>query len=258
VRRRPGRELHGRPGSPFDAGRPLSVATGDFNGDGATRHRGANESPSPNDVSILLGTPPPALSVGDVSHEEGNAGTTDYSFEVTRTGDTSAAASVHYASADGTASASGGDYLPTSGELRFAAGELTKTVHVAVRGDIALEADERFFLRLSDPSGATIADGEGVGTIRNDDLSPNAPCTITGTNGADVLHGSAGDDVICAGNGNDRLYGEGGRDVLVAGNGDDRLEGGDGSDLLLGGNGKDTLIGGAGNDTLRGARARTR
>ena len=132
----------------------------------------------------------------------------------------------------------------------------SKRVSVAVRGDTAPEPDEQFFLRLSAASNASIADGEGTGTIQNDDLSPHAPCTITGTNRADVLHGTAGDDVICAGNGDDRLYGGGGRDVLIGGNGDDRLEGGEGSDLLLGQNGKDELRGDAGNDTLWGGQGK--
>ena len=33
-------------------------------------------------------------------------------------------------------------------------------------------ADETFFLNLSNPANATIADGQGVGTITNDDTTP--------------------------------------------------------------------------------------
>jgi hypothetical protein len=40
---------------------------------------------------------------------------------------------------------------------------------VSVIGDVVPEADETFFVNLSAPSGATIGDGQGQGTIVNDD-----------------------------------------------------------------------------------------
>ncbi len=79
-----------------------------------------------------------------------------------------------------------------------------------------------------------------------------ALCTITGTNRADTLTGTPGDDVICGGNGKDTINGLGGNDILVGGNGKDVLNGGDGNDTILGGNGKDQETGGAGADVLRG------
>ena len=38
-----------------------------------------------------------------------------------------------------------------------------------MRSDRKREADEVFFVNLSNANGATIADGQGAGTIRNDD-----------------------------------------------------------------------------------------
>ena len=38
-----------------------------------------------------------------------------------------------------------------------------------LRGDRTIEGDETFFVNLSRPSNATIADAQGVGTIKNDD-----------------------------------------------------------------------------------------
>jgi len=38
-----------------------------------------------------------------------------------------------------------------------------------VNGDVANEPDETFTVNLSNPTGATIADGQGLGTIGNDD-----------------------------------------------------------------------------------------
>ena len=65
-------------------------------------------------------------------------------------------------------------------------------------------------------------------------------CTISGTEGNDVLEGTEEDDVICGLGGNDKIMGLGGNDTL---------RGGDGKDTLKGGEGDDTLDGGAGTDT---------
>jgi hypothetical protein len=40
---------------------------------------------------------------------------------------------------------------------------------VAVKGDKLKEKTEAFFLNLGNPLNATIADGQGVGTIKDDD-----------------------------------------------------------------------------------------
>jgi len=42
-------------------------------------------------------------------------------------------------------------------------------VNVAVRGDLTIEPNETFFVNLSAPVNAAIADGQGIGTITNDD-----------------------------------------------------------------------------------------
>ena len=75
---------------------------------------------------------------------------------------------VKYATANGTAQA-GSDYVAKSGVLTFAAGQLARTVSVAVRGDRVKEGNETFYVNLSGPSGATLLDGQGLGTIGNDD-----------------------------------------------------------------------------------------
>jgi hypothetical protein len=95
-------------------------------------------------------------------------------------------------------------------------------------------------------------------------------CTITGTDGDDVLVGTEGADVICGlggddilvggqgpdvlhgGGGHDRLYGQADGDTLIGSRGADLLYGGPGDDVLYGGQGADRLYGQAGNDRLRG------
>jgi hypothetical protein len=56
--------------------------------------------------------------------------------------------------------------------LAFGPGETSKTIKVKVNGDRGYEPDENFYVRLSNPSNATIARAEAVGTILNDDNKP--------------------------------------------------------------------------------------
>lgn len=133
------------------------------------------EIPIPNDVnSLAVGH----LSISDASVVEGNSGTRNLVFTVTRSGDTSGAASVEYGvDLDGTAAAS--DLAPgavLSGTLDFAAGETTKTITVAVKGDTVVEANETLSVRLYPLSGNIVVDDDtATGTILNDDLPNQAP-----------------------------------------------------------------------------------
>ena len=100
-------------------------------------------------------------------------------FTVTRTGDLSGAFDVYYATANGSAAAPGDYTAVATTPLHFAAGETTKTVSVAVVGDLLQESAETFLVNLSSVTGATIADGIGVGTIQDNE----ARLTATGRTG---------------------------------------------------------------------------
>ncbi|WP_141243668.1 calcium-binding protein, partial [Pseudomonas indica] len=82
--------------------------------------------------------------------------------------------------------------------------------------------------------------------------TPPSTSTLTGSDNAEELRGTAADDRIDGLAGNDILRGEDGNDLLNGGAGADTLHGGNGNDLLNGGDARDVLYGGAGNDTLRG------
>ncbi|MFM1917613.1 MAG: hypothetical protein RJB01_1128 [Actinomycetota bacterium] len=78
-------------------------------------------------------------------------------------------------------------------------------------------------------------------------------CTITGTEGDDVIKGTPGADVICGLGGNDIIYAGSGDDIIYAGDGDDIIYAGDGDDIVGGGSGNDVIKGGDGDDFLKGA-----
>ncbi|QNP58738.1 IPTL-CTERM sorting domain-containing protein [Paenacidovorax monticola] len=64
------------------------------------------------------------------------------------------------------------DYQQASGTLNWSAGDSSpRTITVLVKGDTAVEPDERFSVFLANASGAILPPGsrEGVGTITNDD-----------------------------------------------------------------------------------------
>src|SRR5262249_49536876 len=71
---------------------------------------------------------------------------------------------VHYATADVTALA-GSDYTAASGTVTIPAGQTTATFTVAVNGDRLGEPNETFAVNLAAATGATIGDGQGIGTI---------------------------------------------------------------------------------------------
>jgi Calx-beta domain len=112
--------------------------------------------------------PTPSVSIGDVSVFEGNTGTRTAGFLLTVSPMTSSEVTVAYSTANGTATA-GTDYDAVSGSVTIPAGRTSWAVYVPVRGDRKREADEVFYVNLSNGKGATIGDSQGAGTIRNDD-----------------------------------------------------------------------------------------
>jgi len=116
------------------------------------------------------------LSISDASVIEGDSGTRNLVFTVTRAGDASAAISLEYGvELDGTASASdiaSGAVL--AGVVDFGAGETSKTITVAVKGDAVVEGNETLAVHLYPLSGDFILDDDtATGTIVNDDFLPS-------------------------------------------------------------------------------------
>jgi len=127
------------------------------------------------------------LAVNDATVTEGNSGTVNAVFTVTLSGSTGQTVTVNYATANGTA-AQGSDYTAQSGTLTFSGSTVTRAITVAVIGDLTVEPDETFFVNLSGATNATIGDGQGLGTILNDDVPP--PPVISSFSPAKGPHGT--------------------------------------------------------------------
>ncbi|MCX5672131.1 MAG: hypothetical protein NTU94_12505 [Planctomycetota bacterium] len=114
-----------------------------------------------------------ALSISDVALSEGNSGTTPAVFTVSLSAMSASTITVNYATAAGTATSPADFTNVPSTVLTFAPNETVKTVTVQVKGDTLFEADEKFYVNLSNAVNATIADNQGTCTIVNDDAPPD-------------------------------------------------------------------------------------
>jgi hypothetical protein len=123
------------------------------------------------------GGPGTSLKISDVSVTEGNAGTVNAAFTISAN-NIKGSPTVHWATVAGTASA-GADFVMASGTASLSKAVRTATVTVRVNGDAIDEPNETFTVQLSAPTGATIADGTGVGTILDNDAPPALSVTAT-------------------------------------------------------------------------------
>ena len=125
-----------------------------------------------NAVTVTTTVYDNAFSISDASQAEGDSGVTSMNFTVSRTNN-AVASSVDYQTQMGTAMV-GSDYVavpPTT--LNFTVGgSLTQTVTISIIGDSRFELDETFMVILSNPMYGILEDGEGSGTILNDDPAP--------------------------------------------------------------------------------------
>jgi hypothetical protein len=120
------------------------------------------------------------LSIGDATTTEGDAGTKTLTFTVTLSAPAPAGGvTFDIQTADNTATTADGDYVQ---KILLAqtipVGETTYTFDVVVNGDTTVEPDQTFFVNVTNVSGDTLGDGQGIGTIENDD---NTPPTLTAT-----------------------------------------------------------------------------
>ena len=135
----------------------------------------------------------PVFGINDVAVDE-DAGT--IVFTVTLVGDSELPANVSYNVSEGSATEPQ-DYSAglngLSGTLTFAPGVTTQTITLNVTDDALKELPETFTVDLSNPINAIIGDGQGIGTITDED-DPDSEDTIT----LSVIAVDAGGDEIGA------------------------------------------------------------
>jgi hypothetical protein len=112
--------------------------------------------------------PQPVIAINDVSVVEDNEGTSSATFTVSLSNASSQTITVNYATANNTATA-GDDYMNAAGTLTFAPGETSQHLNVESNGDVLNEENVSFNVNLTSPVNVTISDGQGIGTIIDDD-----------------------------------------------------------------------------------------
>jgi predicted extracellular nuclease len=150
---------------------------------GAANAAGASDCPTPSSG--------PSLSINDVSITEGNSGVSLAQFTVSLSSPAgSSGVSFDIATTDATATTADSDYVArTLTAQTIAAGSSTYTFEVTINGDTSTEANETFQVNITNVTGATLGDGQGIGTIVSDDgvlpsLTLIAPApTFEGTSG---------------------------------------------------------------------------
>ncbi|MFV0275955.1 MAG: retention module-containing protein, partial [Parahaliea sp.] len=142
------------------------------------------EPPEPEPEPV----PEPTLSINDVTVVEGGAA----SLTISLSGPSDEPVTVRFASADDSATVSGGDYDPETGTITFAPGTTEVTVSFVTNADNIEEATEQFLVNLSNATNATIADPQGVVRIVDGTEPPasTSPPTPTVNNPPDAVDDS--------------------------------------------------------------------
>ncbi|MGD9562114.1 MAG: PxKF domain-containing protein [Pyrinomonadaceae bacterium] len=125
---------------------------------------------------------PPDLSITNVTHNEGNSGTTTFSFTVSLTAPAPpGGVTFDIATADNTATTADNDYVARSlTSQTISTGSSSYIFDVTVNGDTVFEPNERFNVIVTNVVGANVSDGQGRGTIQNDDVVATYTVTYDG------------------------------------------------------------------------------
>ncbi|MCW5958513.1 MAG: Ig-like domain repeat protein, partial [Pyrinomonadaceae bacterium] len=151
----------------------------------ATYNGDANftSSNSPGVPHTVNPVPMTTVSINDVAQGEGNSGPSTMFFTVSLSAPSASPVSVDVTTEDVTATA-GSDYIgKLSSTVTIPPGNTSAQFGVTIIGDTVPELDETFNVNLSNAVGAAIGDGQGVGTIENDDASSITINDVTVTEG---------------------------------------------------------------------------
>ncbi|MEO0526561.1 MAG: lamin tail domain-containing protein, partial [Bacteroidota bacterium] len=118
-----------------------------------------------------------SIAADNAVRAEGDTGTTDFTFIVTRSGDVVGTTNVDFGVTGDVDASDFGGTLP-SGTLSFMPEQTSQTITVSVSGDTEDESDEMFTVTLSNATnGATIQTASADGIVQNDD-SPGGAVSI--------------------------------------------------------------------------------
>ena len=127
-----------------------------------------NTQNSPNTGQIFGGGP--SISINDVTLTEGNSGIQTATFTVTASTSSHSGITFDIATQDNSATTADDDYEGKALTAQFiSAGNTTYSFAVDVNSDLTFEPNESFFVNVTNVTGATLVDGQGVGNITNDD-----------------------------------------------------------------------------------------
>jgi len=116
--------------------------------------------------SIVKNNPKPSVEIknGNVTRDNTSA-TCRFYVDLSAASDQTV--SVAYNTVDGTAK-SGSDYASKSGTLTFQPGDRELSIDVTVNADSLRQANQEFYVQMSNPDNCTISNGKATGTIIND------------------------------------------------------------------------------------------
>ena len=128
----------------------------------------------------------PNLTVNDVAANEADGTLT---FTVSLDGTSAQPITVDYATANETATA-GTDYTSSTGTLTWNAGETSQEITIDIADDSLSEGNETFVVDLTNASNANISDGQGQGTIADNDID------YTVSASADITEGDSSTQTV--------------------------------------------------------------
>jgi uncharacterized protein len=154
---------------------------------------GADDGLAVDDFSLTpTSTGGNSLSINDVALLEGNAGTTAFTFTVSLSSPAgTGGVTFDITTADNTAIAPGDYALNPLTSQTIPDGSSAYSFTVLVNGDGDAESNEIFFVNVTNVTGANIGDGQGTGTIINDDCAPtHTIAQIQGSGNTSPVNGS--------------------------------------------------------------------
>ena len=183
--------------------------------DGSGQFRAGEPTPGTRNTSLEIEPPsskqPAVFTIAGLesSANEGDSGTVELTFRVSRSGDLRQAQQISFAVASVQADANDFDNGLPTGVLTFAPGDSELLVVIPVNGDVEFELDESFTVALSGATGqATIDVATATGTIVNDDVAPLPPVDIwLNEFHYDNLGGDVDEFIEIAGNAGTRIDG---------------------------------------------------